>query len=376
MNGSDLKDLGRIINASETYTRLGGSRMKKEVREAMYAVSENFYDMHKFSELCCKRAAELTGNEAALIAPGAAACLMLASAALILAHDSSLAEDLPDMPETARNEILMFDGHYLDTTYYWHVSKAVGAKIVFAGKTVDEMLTYVNERTAGVILFPGKLYEGEDIPRCEESIPKLKAAGLLVAVDAAAQLPPVSNFTHYTKELGADLVIFSGGKHIAGPQASGLLLGRKDLVDLAKTVACPNDLVCRALKCGREEQAGLVKALELFIEEGDEPRYQRQHNYLNYIMTKLRLDLAERYELRSEGRLGTYQPLLVMELPKGKTGKDCNDFTRSFDPAVDIGFYNSGRHDGDPQLMFINAYNLREDELDYVADAVNAYLLS
>ncbi|MBR4151306.1 MAG: aminotransferase class V-fold PLP-dependent enzyme [Firmicutes bacterium] len=373
MSFYDRLDIRPVINASEPYTKLGGSCMSAEVRKSMYEASECMIDMEQLYDTAYKRAAELTHNEAAMFCPGAAAGVVLASAAMMLSHDPSLAEVLPVKPQGCRDEILLFDGNYLKTIRYWKQIECSGAKPVYAGRTAEELLSRVNERTAGVFLFVSTMYE-EDITPAEESIPALKKAGLAVAVDAAAQLPPRSNMWHYTKDLGADMVIFSGGKHLAGPQASGLVLGKEKYIRLCRSVACPNPLLGRALKIGREEVAGLLTALEIFMADDDQARFDRQQKMLEYIYGRLRLDLTVSAEIEQKGRLGTFQPLLVIRLPEGKTGEGCCAHCRACEPAVDTGYYNMGLHDGDPQLMFINAYNLKEDELDAVVSAVNGYL--
>ncbi len=362
-----------VINASEPYTKLGGSRMRPEVIKIMNEVSGSMIDMEQLYDVAYKRAAELTGNEAAVFCPGAAAGVVLASAAMILSHEESIVDDLPIIPQGVRNEILLLDGQYLRTTKYWKQIECSGARPVPAGRTAEELLEHVNEKTAGVFLFPSPMYE-TDIAASEETIPKLKAAGLAVAVDAAAQLPPRSNLSYYTEKLGADLAVFSGGKHLEGPQASGLVVGKTEFIRLCRRLSCPNLTFARSLKMGREEIVGLLTALELFMAEDDKLRYDRQLAVLEYIRDNLKLEYTVSSEIEKQGRLGTYQPLLVIRLPEGKTGEACCSFCRSCDPAVDTGYYNMGLHDGDPQLMFINAYSLREKEPDAVISAVNRYL--
>lgn len=154
-----------------------------------------------------------------------------------------------------------------------------GAKIIAVEPTAEAMDKAVNERTAAVFLFPSTLYE-EGIPSCEEIIPVLKSKGVTVVVDAAAQLPPKSNLWYYTKELGADLCIFSGGKHIKGPQSTGLIVGRPDLIEACRMAASPNARIGRAFKTGKEELAGFITALEIFVNEEPETGFKRQEAIL------------------------------------------------------------------------------------------------
>ena len=106
-------------------------------------------------------------------------------------------------------------------------------------------------------------------------------------VDAAAQLPPSSNLYYYTKLLGADLAVFSGGKHIKGPQSTGLIVGNRTMTEFCQKLACPNPRLGRAFKVGKEELVGFIKALELFVKENPDDRYQRQKEKLERIQKKL-----------------------------------------------------------------------------------------
>lgn len=156
----------------------------------------------------------------------------------------------------------------------------------------------------------------------------LKEKGVTVVVDAAAQLPPRSNLWYYTKELGADLAVYSGGKHIQGPQSTGLIVGRKDLIRACRLAASPNARIGRAFKTGKEELAGFITALEIFCTGSDEERFTRQDKKLEELQRILLKEIPDlQLEYRTEGRLGTYQPLLLLTLPKGMSAQDCNKYT-------------------------------------------------
>jgi L-seryl-tRNA(Ser) seleniumtransferase len=260
---------------------------------------------------------------------------------------------------------LVFAGAFRKMIPYWRLIGMSGAEIVPVEPPVEAMIRAADDRCAAAFLFAGSLYE-RDVPPCEEAVPRLKAAGLTVVVDAAAQLPPASNLWHYTAELGADLAVFSGGKHIRGPQSTGLIVGRKDLVEGCRMSACPNPRVGRAFKTGKEELAGFITALELFV--ADEGRYRRQQEMLE----ALRDDLAAAgigAKLVSEGRLGTEQPLLIASLPDGLSAKAVNDYTRARKQPVDVGVYPP--EFGMPEnAMFLNAYNLSPDQVGEVGRAV------
>lgn len=362
-----------LINASETYTNLGGSLMDKRTIEAMNEAGEHFVDYHELLKKVNEKAAELTHNESAFVTTGAAGGLILSAAAAICGPDEKRLDQLPHVENFQKNEILMFDGKFREIIPYWGLTGLTGAKIVAVEPTVDAMVNAVNEKTAAVFLFPATLYE-EGIPTCEEVIPALKKTGVTIVVDAAAQLPPSSNLWYYTKKLGADLCVFSGGKHIRGPQCTGLVVGRKDLTEACRMAASPNARIGRAFKTGKEELAGFITALEIFVTKKDEDEFMRQEAILQNLQRNLMRGASElKMEFRNEGRLGTYQPLLLVTLPEGKTAEACNKYTRSLSQPIDIGVYQP--EFGMPEdVIFLNAYNLKPGEEDQVADGILGYL--
>lgn len=361
-----------LINASETYTNLGGSLMDPRTLEAMREAGQHFVSLTDLQSAVNARAAELTRNEAAFITTGASGGVVLAAVSCMCGTDEAMQDRIPHTEAFPRSEVLVYDGPYLSLIPYWRLIGLTGAVIRRVPPTVEAMRQAVNGRTAAVFLFPGKLYE-PGIPSCEETIPMLKRLGIPVVVDAAAQLPPVSNLWYYTRELGADLCVFSGGKHIRGPQSTGLVVGRRELIEGCRLSGCPNPRIGRAYKTGKEELCGFITALEIFVTEGGEELYRRQAERLKRLADRLKRQTPEvEITFLRQGRLGTEQPLLHVLLPKGKTGAGCNRFTRSLPQPVDVGFYGDEFHQP-PNLIFLNAYNLREDEVDAVADAVSAY---
>lgn len=366
MNFYEKLGLKTLVNASETYTNLGGSLMAEETLEAMREAGRGFVDMGKLMDAVCGRAAALTQNEAAFVTSGAAAGVILSAASCLCGLDESLHDRIPFAGDFLKNRILIFDGSYRNMIPYWRLIAMTGAEIVPVEPTVEAMIAAADEKCAAAFLFAGSLYE-KDVPSCEDAIPKLKAAGLTVVVDAAAQLPPASNLWHYTRDLGADLAIFSGGKHIRGPQSTGLIVGRKDIIAGCRLSACPNPRIGRAFKTCKEELAGLITALDLFV--SDAGRYARQQAMLENLRDLITAGLPVEARIVSEGRLGTEQPLLIVTLPEGVSAKAVNERTRALSTPVDVGVYPP--EFGMPEnAMFINAYNLSPGEVHWVARAV------
>lgn len=373
MNCYETLHIKRIINASEPYTDLGGSLMEKETVEAMMQAAGHCIEYEALRNAVCEKAAQLTQNEAAFVTTGASAGLELSAGACMCLGREENMDMLPDTSSFSRNEIIVINGDVLHIIPYWRLTGLTGAKIIKVKPDIRYIKEAVCKKTAACVLFPASFYE-KGIPSCEEIIPVLKETGVKIIVDAAAQLPPASNLWYYTKKLGADLAIFSGGKHIKGPQSTGLIVGDKELIRLCKMLASPNPRLGRAFKTGKEELAGFITALELFVSGDEEKRFKRQEEKLLKIAETVKEKTGIRTEMLQKGRLGTFQPLLHLYLPEHMTAKNCNIYTRSLTPAVDVGVYPP-EFGMEENIVFINAYNLKDEEEIMVADAVCDYIL-
>ena len=274
----DELGIRRVINASATLTRLGGSLMPPEVVEAMSTASGAFVDLPEFQKKVGERIAELTHNEAAFISSGAAAGIALSVSACIAGTDQRLIDSFPYLEGVERTHVIVYRSQ---RNGYDYAARQTGARLVEIGPEDGELEEAIDEHTACVLWFAGAHYAREALP-IEEVVRIAHERGIPVIVDAAAQIPPVSNLWHFTKEVGVDIAIFSGGKGLRGPQPSGLVLGRKDLIDACRVNASPNHSIGRPMKVGKEETAGLLAALEWSLAQ-DEPatieRYERAVKY-------------------------------------------------------------------------------------------------
>ncbi len=265
---SILEQLGvrRVINASATLTKLGGSLMPPEVVQAMSEAARSFIDLHEFQRRAGERIAELTHNEAAFISSGAAAGITLAVSACITGTDQALIDSFPHVESAPRNEVIVF---HSQRNGYDYAARQTGVHLVEIGPEDGELEEAIGDKTACILFFAGAHYAHGALP-IEEVVKIARERGIPVVVDAAAQIPPISNLWHFTQEAGADIAIFSGGKGLRGPQPSGLVLGRKDLVDACRLNASPNHAIGRPMKVGKEETAGVLAALEWSLAQ-DEP---------------------------------------------------------------------------------------------------------
>lgn len=294
--------LRTIVNASGPSTRLTGGIMRPEVAEAMAEASQWCVDLAELQGRASEIISEATGAEASYVTAGASAALMLASAACLAGLDPAKMNRLPDttgMP----NEVVMARSQ---RNMYDHAVAQAGAKLIevgipdrFSGAGVRDAQIWeyeaaINEKTVAILW----VAQAHTEPSLPEIVTLARRHGLPVIVDAAGQLPPASNLKKFIEE-GADLVAFSGGKAIGGPQASGILTGRRDLVQSAalqqldhdtyfeqwsppaslfdkhKLVGFPASGVGRASKCGKEQIVGLLTALKLFLAEDTDERHAR-----------------------------------------------------------------------------------------------------
>ena len=256
--------VSRVINAASWVTRLGGSIMPPAVIEAMNDASHWFVDMDELNEKAGEVIARLTGAEAGLVTAGSAAGMLLEASACMTGTDPARAHRLPDTTGM-KNQIVIHRAHRVN---YDHNFRAAGATLVEIGNTGTteewELKDAINEDTAAVAyIFGPRLGNALSLDTVLEIS---HARGVPVIVDAAAMLPPPENLTRFI-EMGADMVSFSGGKGVLGPQSTGILCGRRDLMDAAYMNAAPHSTgIGRAAKVCKEEIAGLVTALEMFVD--------------------------------------------------------------------------------------------------------------
>lgn len=275
-----------VINASATLTRLGGSIMPPVVRQAMMEAAECFVDVVDMQRAVSRRIAELTHNEAAYVPSGAAAGLALVTAALITGTDEAKAERLP-LPDGPSYDVLI---HKCQRFSYDHAIRQVGVNLVEFGlgrATLPwELEAAYTNRTIAVLYLAGAPNERGALP-LEHVVKSAHARGVPVVVDAAAQLPPVENLWRFTRDLGADIAIFSGGKGLCGPQPTGLVLGKREIIEGIYVNASPNQNIGRPMKVGKEELAGILAAVEWYLGLDHPALLARYEEVVGYFVREL-----------------------------------------------------------------------------------------
>lgn len=314
-NVYDRLGVRTIINACGPATRLSGSIMLPEAAQAMKEASQYCVDIAELQGRACEIIAQITGAEAGYVTSGAAAGLLLGTAACVTGLDPGKMNRLPDT-SGMKNEVIMARSH---RNFYDHAVRSVGIKLVevgisdrFSGAGVRdtepwEIAAAITEQTAAICYVAYAHSE----PALTEVVEVARQAGVPVIVDAAGQLPPASNLQRFIAD-GADLVVFSGGKTLRGPQSSGILCGKRDLIsaaalqhldldiyweqwnppavliDKANLPGAPHHGIGRPCKVGKEEIVGLLTALQLFVQEDPGQRWQEWQSLMESLAGALK----------------------------------------------------------------------------------------
>ena len=371
MTKSIAEELGvvPIINAGGPNTKHSGSRPRPETLEAMREVSSSFVQMEEMLIAAGEEIARLLGVEAATVTSGASGGLVVQAAAAIARDDPELIARLP-MADGIPNELII---QRRQRFVYDHLYLGAGARLVEVGNSegcdLDELIGAISEKTAGIIHLESPFKNRGAVP-----LPDLVEAAherdLPVLCDAASMLPPRANLTKFVNQ-GADLVSFSGGKGIQGPQSTGILLGNATWVEYARLNNAPYATAARGQKVSREEIAGILAALRTFVGEDEEAETQNYKRQMEFVVDLV----AEVPGVRAvvEHDYDHYIPHAVIYFTPNWKGPDMEtvrDILMAGNPRV----YVSPTFGPDPGIQF-DALNIQEGELEIAADCVRRTLI-
>lgn len=360
-----------IINAKGFATRVSGGLMPPAVAQAMIEATRYCVDMTELQGRASEIIAERTGAEAGIVTSGAAAGLLLGAAACVTRLDPAKMNQLPDTTGL-RNQVVMVRSQ---RNFYDHAVRATGVELVevgiadrFAGTGVRdteawEIADAINERTACVFY----VAQPHSRPSLGAVTEVAHQAGVPVLVDAAAQLPPVDNLRRFIAQ-GADLVAFSAGKAIQGPQGTGILTGKRELVGAALLQNIDHDLfleqwrpppslfkdvqlrglpqhgIGRSCKVGKEEIVAALVALQHFDETAVETRHQICHTRLEELIENLAPKVAAMTSLAEGGQAG---PVLTLQLDDAAAAFDLVIRLQDGSPCIhpDLNYLDDGKVD-------------------------------
>jgi L-seryl-tRNA(Ser) seleniumtransferase len=358
-----------IINASGSVTRYGGTRTRPEVLEVMADAATVLVEIAELNEKAGEVIARLTGAEAGFVSSGAAGGLVLQAAACIAGKDPAKMHRLPDS-RGMKNEIIIQNMHRFN---YDQAYRAAGGKLVDIGNartcSAWELEAAINENTAAVAYLFSPFTSRRVLP-LEEVCGIAHQHGLPVIVDGASTLPPRANLHRYL-DAGADMVILSGGKGVRGPQGTGILFGRKDLIEAAAAIASPNQFLGRPMKVAKEEVVGLITALELFVEEDEEAEMGHYCGIAQQVVDALAevpgLDIALEHDT-----IDYLIPTAVMRFTddwRGPTRDHVATALEKGEPPVYL------HKLGNPDELAVDPLNLLEDEVKTVISRLREELL-
>lgn len=301
-----------FVNARGTYTILTGSTQLLASRSAMDAAARHYVHLDELAEAIGARLAELTRAEWGLVTTGCAAALTHAAAACVTGGNPDLHVRVPDLTGFPRDECII-PGHSRNS--YDAAMRAVGLKLVEV-ETADELEAAFGPKTALVYILAGPNADQGPL-RSEAIYAAAKRRGVPVLVDAAAEILTIPNL-HLTQ--GADLVAYSGGKCLRGPQAAGLLLGRKDLVKAAWVGSAPHHGFARGYKVGKEEAIAMLAAVEQWVKRDYDAEIRLWASWIDTIARRLQPIAGVKTSVTPPEGLSNRMPLLQIRWQRERLG--------------------------------------------------------
>ncbi len=349
-----------IINAAGSITRLGGTRTRPEALELMSRAARVMVNIDELNRAAGKELARLTGAEAGFVCSGAAGGLVLQAAAVIAGNDPVKMRQLPNT-DGLKNEIVI---HTMHRFPYDQAYRAAGARMVEFGDYLFahpwQLEGAINERTAAVAYLCAPFSSNKVLP-LERVCEIAHAHDVPVIVDAASMLPPRANLYRYL-QAGADMVVYSGGKGVRGPQGSGILVGRADLIEAAAAQANPAQFLGRGMKVAKEEIIGLVASLAAFVEEDEADEMAAYRSMAQKAVDALVELPGLRVTLEHDG-INYLIPHAVIRFTEEWRGPS----RESIAAAMEQGSPQIHLHQlGGPQELAVDPLNLTEEETEVV----------
>jgi uncharacterized pyridoxal phosphate-dependent enzyme len=366
----------RLINAAGTYTMYTASTMPLQVQQAVAEAAHHPVHLAELERCAGEYIAKKLRCEGAMVSCGASSALTLATAACVNAANSGIkVTDIPQNISTLKNEVIVQKAHRYG---YDHAMYLCGVKIVEV-VTMDDYKRAFTPKTVMTNFFNAA--SGGEIQH-QDWLNVAHSHNVPCHIDAAADMPPISNLWKYT-QMGFDLVCFSGGKGIRGPQNAGLLLGKKNLIDLALASNNPYDGVGRGMKVAKEQIIGMVAAVDWILEQNDEAmdrEFTRRANVISSMVKRVPTMKSTVFTPAVANHvphlLLTYDPSVV-----GITPRQVQERLRAQNPSIELNPDTGSKRSMDgsangPNTLVVGVWMLQPGEEEIVGRALRGALMN
>ena len=352
-----------FINAAGTYTVLTASLMLPEVVDAYNYASKTYVPLNDLHDAVGKRIAALLGVEAAMVTSGAAAALVVGTAACVAGKNADWIRRLPDLAGTEmKNEVIILKSHRYG---YDHAVRNCGVKMIEV-ETAEDVDRLAGPKTAMMLYFNDA--EPRGAIKLEQFVALGKKHNIPTFNDAAADVPPTENLSRYNK-MGFDLVTYSGGKGLRGPQSAGLLLGRKDLIEAARMNCSPNgDTIGRGLKVNKEEMLAMMVAVEQYLKRDAVAEWKEWERRAGVVIQGATAAKAVKAELYVPP-IANHAPHVRLNWSRSElklTGADVRRELRAGDPIIEIVPGGSSAQD-EKQELSVGVWQMQKGDAEVVA---------
>lgn len=359
-----------LINAKGTFTIITGSETLPEVKRAMDDASRAYVQMDELMDGVGKRLAELTGAEWGIVTAGCCAALTNTTAASLAGSDPERMQRLPNL-EGLKSEVVI---PAYSRNVYDHAIRMLGVKIVTV-QDPSQLEAAFNDRTALAYILGGP---GGDGPMGTKVVAEIaRRHNVPVIVDAAAEVLTIPN-VHLQR--GATAVAYSGGKCLRGPQAAGLLLGEKNLLQAAWANSAPHHAFGRSLKVGKEEIMGMLAAVEMWVKRDHDAEWKQWESWLNNVSTRVsQINGVTTQVKQPSADLSNRSPSLSIEWDGarlGITGEELSNLLLATEPRVILAGARGSRPDNMPSSASIVAYMMMPGDDKVVAERLYSALSS
>lgn len=357
-----------VINAKGTFTIVSGSTSLPEVKQAMMEAGKQYVHLDELMDAVGRRLAELTQAEWGIVTNGCAAALTHATAACIAGADPEKLQRIPNLTGL-KSEVI---APRYSRNVYDHAIRMLGIKMIDVADP-DQLRAAINARTAMIMVLASP--EADREPLSTATVCRIaRERNVPVIVDAAAE-----NLTIPNKHLGAgaNLVAYSGGKCLRGPQAAGLLLGQKDLVRAAWLHSAPHHAFGRSLKCGKEEIMGMLAAVEMWVKRDHDAEYKAWEGWNEAIAKKVTAVPGVTTKVHPPDSLSNHAPVLSIHWDggaRGITGREVEKLLLDGDPRIVLASASGDRRGSLQSSVSIMPYMMAPSDHRVIAERLYAVL--